>query len=179
MIKKLGRILFRKKKNQVRLFVSYSHQDERLVNPIVKLLRVAESKVFFDVDSIPAGGRWKDGIEDAIIKADKLCVFWCEHASKSQWVEREWTFALKVKKPIVPILLDKTPLEYPLSEYQYLDITNISEGTRFQHGGQSIIGAPPTLVHGLTDLLKNLFRKKDNNYASRITQKLIPLIQDI
>lgn len=44
----------------VSVFVSYSHNDVALVTPVVKLLRLNESLVFQDTDSIELGKKWRE-----------------------------------------------------------------------------------------------------------------------
>ncbi len=70
-----------KSKRHVQLFVSYSREDEPIVKPVVQLLRVTESKVFLDVDSIAPGERWQEELESSLSRADKICVFWCLHST--------------------------------------------------------------------------------------------------
>ena len=95
------------------IFVSYSRDDEQFVTPIVGILRDAIAGVpsatgkywefvYQDVDSIEPGGRWKDQIDEAITRAERMFVFWCEHSSKSLQVEREYKLALVSEKSLSP-----------------------------------------------------------------------------
>ena len=48
------------------------------------LLRATNDWVFVDSDSIRAGKKWRQKIDNAISAASLMIVFWCEHAAKSE-----------------------------------------------------------------------------------------------
>lgn len=103
------------------VFVSYSHADTSLVTPVVKLLRVNKSFVFQDIDRIQPGKKWRGEIAKAIAEAQLVVVFWCEHASQSNEMSKEWKAAIEQEKDLLPLLLDATPLPPELSEFQWID----------------------------------------------------------
>jgi TIR domain len=103
------------------VFVSYSHADLLLVSPVVKLLRVNKSLVFQDIDDIQPGKRWQGEIAKALAESHLVVVFWCNHASQSNEVSKEWQAALVQKKDLLPVLLDPTPLPPELAEFQAID----------------------------------------------------------
>ena len=87
---------------------------------VVQLLR-AQDNVFYDVDSIPAGERWRGALPRAIDNASHFYLLWCEHSAGSEEVTWEWQRAISGNKRLVPVLLDETSLIGPLSEYQWVD----------------------------------------------------------
>ncbi len=103
------------------VFVSYSHADASLVAPVVKLLRVNKSLVFQDIDDIPPGKIWRSEIAKALAESQLVVVFWCNHASRSNEVSKEWKAAIEQEKDLLPLLLDATPLPTELGEYQWID----------------------------------------------------------
>jgi hypothetical protein len=105
----------------IKVFVSYSRDDESLVAPIVRLLRVNTAYVFQDVDAIRPGKRWREEIARGIAESNLVVVFWCRHSLTSALVSEEWTAAIEQKKDLLPLLLDATPLPKPLSDFQYID----------------------------------------------------------
>jgi TIR domain len=100
------------------VFVSYARHDRLAVEPAVDLLRAGGVEVFVDVLSIGFGERWKDVLNDALARCERVLVFWSRAAAASEWVEREWRSALALGKKIVPTLLDRTPLPVELAEFQ-------------------------------------------------------------
>jgi hypothetical protein len=135
--------MINKDKRRMRIFISYSREDESIVSPIVRLLRVAESKVFLDIDSIKPGDKWEEELIQSLSIADKVCVFWCHHSASSEWVNKEWRYAHERNKIIIPLLLDSTPLEKPLSEYQFIDFRFVEGTTHSTCKGYFYPQAPP------------------------------------
>jgi hypothetical protein len=103
----------------INVFVSYSHADASLVAPVVKLLQVNKSLVFQDIDSIAPGKRWRSEIARGLEQSHLVVVFWCQHASHSDEVAKEWQAAIAQNKDLLPLLLDATPLPGPLGEFQW------------------------------------------------------------
>jgi len=106
------------------VFVSYSHADASLVDPVVKLLRVNKSLVFQDTDGIAPGKKWRGEIAKALNDCHLVVLFWCDHACQSQEVSKEWKSAVDQEKDILPLLLDATPLPPELCEFQWIDFRN-------------------------------------------------------
>ena len=119
-----------------RFFVSYNHQDTAIVGPVVELLRSTGAPVFRDADRIPPGKKWRVVLEDSLQQSDAVVVFWSVRAKESVEVEAEWRRALELRKDIIPVLLDDTPLDNLLSDYQYIDFRSI---IRVGHPWESIL----------------------------------------
>lgn len=102
-------------------FVSYAREEGATVEPIVKILRAANRKVFFDQDSIRPGSNWRIALHDALDKAKAVFLFWSKNAAESAEVEREWRAALEGRKAILSVLLDNTPLPPELRPFQWID----------------------------------------------------------
>jgi hypothetical protein len=107
------------------VFVSYSRADASLVAPVVKLLRVNKSLVFQDVDGIEPGKRWRGEIARGLSESHLVVVFWCDHASRSDEVSKEWKAAIEQQKDLLPLLLDATPLPPGLKEFQWIDFRGL------------------------------------------------------
>jgi hypothetical protein len=107
------------------VFVSYSHQDVGLVQPVVRLLRATEDLVFQDLDSIKPGRKWRQEIEEALHAAQLFVLFWCYHSSRSAEVRKEYELALTTGKDVLPVLLDTTPLPQQLNEFQWVDFRRL------------------------------------------------------
>ena len=102
---------------------------------VVQLLR-ARDDVFYDVDSIPAGERWRGALLQAIDNASHFYLLWCIHSADSPEVESEYQRAISGNKRLVPVLLDSTPLINPLTEYQWVDFRGVADG-------HQAAGSPP------------------------------------
>lgn len=111
--------------NECSVFISYSRRDTEVVVPLVQILRAAGGDVFRDVESICPGTRWRAVIATAISNCDIFLLFWCVHSADSREVKAECDQALDLRKPVVPILLDRTPLPSDISEYHGIDMQGI------------------------------------------------------
>ena len=91
-------------------FVSYASQDRSKVAMIIQGMKKArpEMDVFFDVDSLRSGEDWQRALRAEIERRDILFLCWSLSAKQSEWVDREWRYALENKglNFIEPVPLD-------------------------------------------------------------------------
>lgn len=99
------------------VFISYCRDDSKVVYAAYELLRAGGAEVFLDVNDIEYGERWQEVLRKTIARCQRILVFWSKAASKSEWVNREWRLALKLRKCVVPVPLDETPLPAELSQF--------------------------------------------------------------
>ncbi len=92
------------------VFLSYSRADTERVAPLRDELRRMGYRVFFDVQSIDPGAKWKSRLERSIRASRALVLCWSEHTRGSDYITFEYSRAEALHKPILPWLLDKTPL---------------------------------------------------------------------
>ena len=109
--------------------MAYSRDDEPLIAPVVDLLRLTDTEVFRDRDSIPPGDKWRPAVQDAIQQATECLVFWCAHSATSDEVGREVELALELGKRMIPVLLDDSPLGEVLCEFQAIDMRSFRPHT--------------------------------------------------
>ena len=76
-----------------------------------------EMDVFFDVNSLRSGEEWENILQHEIEKRDILFLCWSKNAKASEWVNKEWHYALENKgaDSIEPIPLE-APTECPPPE---------------------------------------------------------------
>jgi len=115
------------------LVISYSRADQPLVRAVVLLLETGLSEigrtVFWDGELEP-GERWFEQLKQAIDVAPQLFVFWCEHSAASRQVRREYLYALRKKKRVVPVLLDNATLARRIAPIHGIDLRGV-----FRHLG--------------------------------------------
>lgn len=101
-------------------FVSYASQDRSRVAAIIQGMKKArpDMDVFFDVDSLRSGEDWQRALRAEIERRDLLFLCWSVAARQSEWVDREWRYALENKglSFIEPIPLDSPSICPPPKE---------------------------------------------------------------
>jgi formylglycine-generating enzyme required for sulfatase activity len=86
------------------IFISYSHKDQNYVQELTGYLKNKGFSVWVD-ERIDHGDRWWQTIVSNIRKCAAMVVVMTPDSEKTDWVEREYFFADKNKKPIFPLLL--------------------------------------------------------------------------
>jgi hypothetical protein len=92
------------------IFISYSRQDGDRVRPLADELRRRGYRVFYDVQSVVVGEQWKANLERSVRASRVLVLCWSESARRSEFVSFEFSLARGLRKPVLPWLLDQTPL---------------------------------------------------------------------
>ena len=112
-------------------FVSYSSKDRVEVLKRVQGLQAAGMDVFQDVLDLEPGERWANALYRHIDDADAFFLFWSEASAESEWVAKEWRYALERahthpdRRPdICPVILTAPPPPPPaeLADKHFNDI---------------------------------------------------------
>ena len=103
-------------------FASYASPDRNEVIKRVQMLRAAGIQCFQDVLDLEPGDRWEKQLYRHIDECDVLFLFWSSSAKKSQWVEREWKYALDRKGDdfVRPVIIEGPPIVPPPPELAHL-----------------------------------------------------------
>lgn len=59
----------------MKIFLSYAHEDRKLVEGVKIVLETEDHDVFFDQDDLPAGGKYHTQISEAIKESDLFIAF--------------------------------------------------------------------------------------------------------
>ena len=109
-----------------KIFISYSHQDIKLVKQFAFQLSLRGFDIWMDEKNIALGGTYTTAILNGIHESDYYLVFISKNSIKSNWVDAEIDFALKEKIEhkkliIVPIKLDDADMPVALTNLDYVD----------------------------------------------------------
>ncbi len=103
-----------------RAFLSYAAADRVEVVKRAQALRAVGIDFFQDILSLEPGERWERRLYAEIDCCDLFLLFWSYHASASEWVIREATYALERRgdapdgaPDIRPVILGGPPAEPP------------------------------------------------------------------
>jgi len=81
-----------------RVFASYSRKDSDIVMDCVNAYQALGIEIFFDKESLrdKAGADWWKELEKMIIRSDVFQLYWSKNSADSEWVQKEWQFALEL-----------------------------------------------------------------------------------
>lgn len=122
--------------------VSYSRQDEKSIEELVRDLQARGVRAWRDQDMIPGGIEWRQAIVTAIERC-RIVLFLVSSASlASEQVVKEIQIAADAKKTIIPILLEDVPIRGTL---QYI-LTGVQNQSFFRGAREK----------NMTDLMRTL-----------------------
>lgn len=112
-------------KRYQRAFFSYSSKDRQRVMEIAQAYKIAGVEFFQDILSLEPGARWEKGLYKQIDDCDLFVLFWSEAARTSEWVGKEWRYALDRQRAgsaldIVPLILEGPPAPQPPRDLSHL-----------------------------------------------------------
>ncbi|MDR1874899.1 MAG: toll/interleukin-1 receptor domain-containing protein [Synergistaceae bacterium] len=87
------------------IFVSYAHNDEFFVTPVIEAIVSNGYKVWYDKE-INVSSIWSDEIANAITACNLFIVFITKASMASQYVRSEVEFALDKKVRLIPVYLE-------------------------------------------------------------------------
>src|ERR1041385_538182 len=106
-----------------RIFISYSRKDINFVRRLAGDLEKAGYDVWGDLTDLRGGDDWVRVIPEAIKNSDKIIVVLSPNSTISEWVEKEYTQALSLRKKIIPIMLEQSSVPFALNTINYIDFT--------------------------------------------------------
>lgn len=130
-----------------RIFASYSHQNAQIVDACVAVYRALGIYVFIDKDSLRSGQQWARVLHQLIDRADLFQLYWSDTASKSDYVEDEWRYALsllgrKGELFIRPLFWEE-PMPRPPQDLSHLHFARLDVGQLSGSSGPAI--SPPVV----------------------------------
>ena len=92
------------------VFISYAHADAARVYPILKLLQDRGVRLWFDINSIPAGQNYDDYIGYKVAESSIYMPFITATSLNSRYIRREMDVANDYHKPFCSIFLENLDL---------------------------------------------------------------------
>lgn len=106
-----------------KVFISYSRRDIAFVRRLAEDLEKAGYDVWWDLTDLRGGDDWPRVIPAAIEASQYLIVVLSPDSAISDWVAKEYTQALDLRKKIIPILYRQSRVPFALNTINYINFT--------------------------------------------------------
>ncbi len=111
------------------IYISYSRNDGDTARKLQEALQTRGYTLWIDYQDLSAGSVWASQIDQAIQAAEIFIVLLSPSAVESRTIQNEIALAEKLQKPIIPMLIARTPLPPSLANRQFVDATGDWEQT--------------------------------------------------
>src|SRR5512144_1786466 len=106
-----------------KIFISYSRKDISFVRKLAGDLEKAGYDVWWDLTDLQGGDDWPRAIPAAIEASQSVIIVLSPNSMLSDWVEKEYTYALGLHKKVIPIMLARSNVPFALNTINYVDFT--------------------------------------------------------
>ncbi len=122
------------------VFISHSSLDKAIVRNIEKLLK-PHANTWFDENNIKVGDSISAAIDGGLENCDAIVLCFSENTNNSNWVRREYAYAMHEEIRILPVRLDGTKPPPTLQDTNYIDFPGESEEIFVEALKEAIEGA--------------------------------------
>lgn len=112
------------------IFISFSQRDNRYMTTMRENLIRIGYKPWIDPKPRP-GQDWRFEIDDAIRGADALLVIVSPSAAESVYVTYEWSLAIGLDVPVIPVVFSKAKMHPRLQMLEHFDYTAFTSEALF------------------------------------------------
>jgi hypothetical protein len=98
------------------VFISYARSDFSCCEKIKHALAKAGIDCWRDTDDIKPGEKWLKRILEALEQSQAMIVLWSEASKNSDYMEREFLEAEKLKLRIIPVIIEGQDVPFRLNE---------------------------------------------------------------
>jgi len=106
------------------IFISYSRKDMGFARKLAGDLEKAGYDVWWDISDLRGGDDWVRVIPAAIESSQYVIIVLSPNSVESEWVRKEYTQALSLRKKIIPIMLAATGVPFALNTINYVNFTS-------------------------------------------------------
>lgn len=130
------------------IFISYSRKDIDFARKLAGDLEKAGYDVWWDLTDLRGGDDWVKTIPAAIASSQYVIVVLTPDSIESEWVRKEYTQALSLRKKIIPILLKPGSVPFALNTINFVNFTSGEYAERFKEllSALGFTGQPPTVT---------------------------------
>jgi hypothetical protein len=129
------------------IFISYSRKDIAFVRRLAGDLEKAGYDVWWDLTDLRGGDDWPRVIPAAIESSAFFLVVLSPNSAVSDWVEKEYTLALDLRKKIIPIMYKRSSIPFSLNTINYVNFASGEYADNFKNllNALGYTGEPPVI----------------------------------
>src|SRR5687767_5889682 len=116
-----------------KIFISYSRKDIGFVRKLAGDLEKAGYDVWWDLTDLRGGDDWLRVIPASIEASEHFIVVLSPNSAVSDWVKKEYTQALSLRKKIIPLMLAPSSVPFALNTINYVDFTSDDYAANLQN----------------------------------------------
>ena len=118
---------------QQKVFISYSRKDIKFARRLAGDLESAGFDVWWDISDLKGGDDWVRVIPTAIAASQFFIVLLSPDSILSEWVSKEYTYALVNRMKIVPAMIRPCNVPFALNTINYVNFTTDEYETGFNN----------------------------------------------
>jgi hypothetical protein len=128
------------------IFASYSHRDTAVVEAVERFVSVTGDRYLVDAETLRSGEVWDDRLCQLIEGADVFQLFWSRHAMNSEFVRREWEYALALGRDgfVRPVFWEEPLAEDPMRDLPPAALKRLHFSRLRVDPKPSAVGSAPT-----------------------------------
>ncbi|MGD8404826.1 MAG: toll/interleukin-1 receptor domain-containing protein [Anaerolineales bacterium] len=145
------------------VFISYSRKDIKFARRLANDLENVGFEAWWDISDLKGGDDWVRVIPTAIAASQFFVVLLSPDSILSEWVSKEYTYALVNRMKIVPAMIRPCSVPFALNTINYINFTTDDYETGFNNllkalGSSPRPVVPPTGIKKLFSIFtRNIF----------------------
>ena len=147
--------------SMAQIFISYSRKDIGFVRKLAGDLEKAGYDVWWDLTDLRGGDDWPREIPKAIEASQYFVVVLSPNSAVSDWVAKEYTQALSLRKKIIQVMLERSNIPFSLNTINFVDFTSNDYTASFSSllTALGYTGEPPVVTPPISWSLPSILRK--------------------
>jgi hypothetical protein len=131
-----------------KIFISYSRKDIDFAKKLASDLEAAGYDVWWDITDLRGGDDWVKTLPAAIEAAQYFIIVLTPNSVESEWVRKEYTQALSLRKRIFPIMLEVCPVPFALNTINFVNFMGDDYAASFEKllSAVGFQGEPPKVT---------------------------------
>ena len=116
-----------------KVFISYSRKDMDFVRKLAGDMETAGYDVWWDITDLRGGDDWVRSLPAAIEASQFFIIVLTPNSTESEWVQKEYTQALTLRKKIIPLMFEACNVPFALNTINYVNFLSGEYADNFKN----------------------------------------------